>query len=287
MEPSAQVKTLTIATPRMRFHCRRWGDAGGIPLLLLHSAFGSSRWWERFGALLQQEFHAVAPDLRGCGGSEQTATGYAIDEQAADVAALVAALGWSDCHLIAHGSGGAIGMQLALDRPELITTLTLVDSTPVEGVFTPLDAYLVLEQMRQDRALLQQAIALLMPSLPVEAGDAAAANRGYLDQLVDDAAGMAPAAFTEPARALSQWNQFSAARRLTLPTLLVWGDRDAIVDRDATTRTLLAIPGANNLEILRGVGHSPMIEAPQRLVDLFVDFVTQDFAGFDAIRQSA
>jgi 3-oxoadipate enol-lactonase len=284
MEPSAQVKTFTVATPRMHFHCRSWGEADGVPLLLLHSAFGSSRWWERFGALLPQEFHAVAPDLRGCGGSAQTTTGYAIDEQAADVAALAAALGWGDCHLIAHGSSGAIGMQLALDRPELLSTLTLVDSAPVEGVFTPLDAYLVLEQMRQDRALLRQAIALLMPSLPLESEDAA--NRALLDQLVDDAAGMAPAAFTEPARALSQWNQFSAARRLTLPTLLVWGDRDSIVDRDATTRTLLAIPGANNLEILRGVGHSPQIEAPQRLVDLFVDFVTQDFAGFDAVRSS-
>ena len=279
------MKTFAVETPRLRFHCRSWGEADGIPLLLLHSSFGTGRWWERFGAALPPEFYAVAPDLRGCGGSDHTPAGYAIEEQAADVTALIAALGWDGVHLMAHGSSGAIGMQLALDRPALLATLLLVDSVPVEGVFTPLDTFLVLEQMRSDRALLEQAITLLMPSLDLAAG--AAANRALLAALVEDAAQMAPAAFTEPARALGQWNQFSAARRLTLPTLLVWGDRDAVVTRDATTRTLIAIPGANNLEVLRGVGHSPMIEAPARLVDLLVDFVTQDFDAFDALRRSA
>jgi pimeloyl-ACP methyl ester carboxylesterase len=95
---------------------------------------------------------------------------------------------------------------------------------------------------------------------------------------------MAPPAFTAIAQSLSQWNRFADARQLTLPTLLVWGDRDAIVDRDATTRTLIAIPGAANLEVIRGVGHCPMLEAPQVLVDRFVDFITQDFAGYEGIR---
>ena len=281
------MNTLSIVTPRLTFHCRSWGAADGIPLLMLHSAFGTSRWWERFGAALPPEFYAVAPDLRGCGGSDHTATGYDIAEQTDDIAALIAALGWNDLHLVAHGASGAMGMQLALDRPELLSTLTLVDSVPVEGVFTPIDTYLVLEQMRSDRTLLRQALTLLMPSLELEVGPEAIANRAFVEQLVADAAAMAPAAFTEPARALSQWNQFGEARRLTLPTLLVWGDRDSIVDREATTRTLIAIPGADNLEVLRGVGHCPMIETPVRLIELFTDFITQDFAGFDAVRRSA
>ena len=162
---------------------------------------------------------------------------------------------------------------------------------PVEGVFTPIDTYLLLEQMRSDQALLRQALTLLMPSLvQAEEGgaeDAAAENRAFVDQLVADAAAMAPAAFTEVARALSQWNRFGDARRLTLPTLLVWGDQDTLVDRATITRTLIAIPGADNLEVLRDVGHSPMIEAPATLLELFTDFITQDFAGFDAVRRTA
>lgn len=273
------MKTFAAATARMHFHCRSWGAEGGIPLLLLHGSFGTGRWWERFGALLPPEFYAVAPDLRGCGQSERSAAGYAIEEQSADLLALAEALGWDDFHLLAHGSSGAIAMQFALDHGSRVATLTLVDTAPVEGVFTPLDAFLLLEQMRTDTDLLRQALLLLLPSLPLAEGAGAGENRALLDQFVADAAGMAPAAFTENARALSQWNRFGEARRLTLPTLLIWGDQDTLVDRAATTRTLLAIPGANNLEVLHGVGHAPMIEAPALLVELFTDFITQDFPG--------
>ncbi len=115
----------------------------------------------------------------------------------------------------------------------------------------------------------------------------APAAGALFEALVDDAQGMAPAAFVDVARSLSQWNRFADARQLTLPTLLVWGDQDVIVDRAAATRTLIAIPGANNLEVMHGVGHSPMLEAPQRLAEIYVNFITQDFAGFDAIRDSA
>jgi pimeloyl-ACP methyl ester carboxylesterase len=143
---------------------------------------------------------------------------------------------------------------------------------------------MLLEQMQHDRSLLAEAMALLMPRLANASADA---DKALFAQLVEDASEMAPAAFVEVTRGLSQWNRFAEARQLTLPTLLVWGDGDVIVDREATTRTLIAIPGANNLEVLRGVGHSPMLEAPARLAEIYVNFIVQDFEGFDTIRGSA
>ncbi len=274
----------TLVTPSITFFCRSWGAADGIPVLLLHGSYGTSRWWERFAQALPEQIYAVAPDLRGCGGSSKSVAGYSIEEQSRDVEALVQALDWDDFHLVAHSSSGAIAVEYALQNPGRLSTLTLVSSVPVEGVFTPIDGYMLLEQMKHDRPLLAQAIALLAPSLraqPQKSG-----NDSLLQTLVDDAQQMAPAAFVEVARGLSHWNRFADASRLTLPTLLVWGDQDSIVDRAAATRTLLAIPGANNLEVLRGIGHSPMLEAPQRLSDIFVDFITQDFAGFANIRDT-
>ena len=277
----------TVATSRLTFFCRTWGADDGIPVLLLHGSYGTSRWWESFAAALPEEIYVIAPDLRGCGGSSKTDSGYSIAEQAEDVASLARALGWDDFHLVAHSSSGAIAVEYALNHPGNLSTLLLVDTVPVEGVFTPIDGYMLLEQMRNDRSLLAQAMALLMPRV------AAAVQRGeppapeLFDTLVDDALAMAPAAFVDVARSLSQWNRFADARQLTLPTLLVWGDQDVIVDREATTRTLIAIPGANNLELIHGVGHSPMLEAPKRLAEIYVNFITQDFAGFDAVRESA
>ncbi|NJN83406.1 MAG: alpha/beta hydrolase [Caldilineaceae bacterium] len=122
-----------------------------------------------------------------------------------------------------------------------------------------------------------------MPTYPTDP-ETHPANASFFAQLVEDASQMAPAAFTEVALALDRWNRFAEASALTLPTLIVWGDQDQIVSREATTRTLIAIPGAANLEVLRGVGHSPLIEDPLRLAERIIDFVSEDFAGFDAIR---
>jgi pimeloyl-ACP methyl ester carboxylesterase len=275
-----------LATPRLAFHCRAWGADDGIPTLLLHGSYGTSRWWERFAAALAPEIYAVAPDLRGCGGSSKTAGGYSIEEQAADIASLVAALRWDDFHLVAHSSSGAIAVEYALGARGAISTLTLVSTVPVEGVFTPIDGYMLLEQMRSDRTLLAEAMALLMPTVAESAQHGSIEDQLLLASLVDDALAMAPAAFVDVARSLSHWNRFGDARELTLPTVLVWGDRDEIVDRAATTRTLIAIPGASNLEVLRGVGHSPMLEAPARLAEIFTNFIVQDFGSFDTIRDS-
>jgi len=95
---------------------------------------------------------------------------------------------------------------------------------------------------------------------------------------------MAPAAFTAVARALDHWDRFQEVGQLTLPTLLLWGDQDSIVDHAATVRSLIAVPGANNLEILRHVGHSPMIEAPVALAERIIDFITDEFDEFEEIR---
>lgn len=225
------LRTFSVRTSNLTFFCRAWGEPDGIPLLLLHGSYATSRWWERMAAHLPEEIYTVAPDLRGCGGSDKPAGGYSIPEQAADLAEMVATLRWDDFHLMAHSSSAAIAVEYALQDSRALNTLMLVSPVPIEGVYTPLDGYLVLEQMKDDRALLQRALALLMPSLVASAAGGQADDRALLAQLVEDAQQMAPAAFVDIARSLSQWNRFAEARQLTLPSLLVWGDADAIVDR--------------------------------------------------------
>lgn len=272
-----------VNTPRLGFHIRQHGQPDGLPLLFVHGSYASSRWWQPLFDLLPEEIYALAPDLRGCGASEKTTSGYGIAEQAADLWALTQELGWQGFDLVGHSSGGAIAMEFAFTHPEVLHSLILVDSAPVEGVFTPLDTLVLLDQMRTDPALLRQALGVLMPTLD----RSQLANQALFDQLVQDAVVMAPAAFTAVAESLSQWNRFDDAKQLTLPTLLLWGDQDVVVPRDSMTRTLIAIPGAANLEVLPGVGHSPMIENPELLAIRLLEFITQDFGEFDAIRATA
>ena len=272
-----------IATSRLTLHYRTHGLPDGLPVLFIHGSYASSRWWEPLFALLPDEIYAIAPDLRGCGQSEKSASGYTIEEQAADLWSLVQALDWRNFDLVGHSTGGAIAVEFALNHADRLNTLTLVDSPPVEGVFTPLETLILLEKLKTDRPLLRQVLAALMPTFPIEQPE----NAPFFAQLVEDAAQMAPAAFTALAESLGQWNRFAEAKALTLPTLIIWGDQDQIVTREATTRTLIAIPGASNLEILRQVGHSPLIEAPLVLAERFLDFINEDFANYDGIRATA
>lgn len=69
---------MLLTTGRLTHFLRTFGAADGIPVLLLHGSYATGRWWERFAAALPEQFYAVAPDLRGCGGSEHTAAGYEI-----------------------------------------------------------------------------------------------------------------------------------------------------------------------------------------------------------------
>ncbi len=275
-----------VQTSRMHFNVRVSGSPDGVPLLLLHGSHATSRWWEPFFAILPDSIRAVAPDLRGCGLSTHTQDGYEIKEQAQDIAELVQALALSDFDLVGHGSGGAIAIEFALSHPQALRSLILVDSAPIEGAFTPLQGLQLLSQMREDRSLLRQAISALLPTAPPPTMTGKEFD-SFFEQLVDDAAAMAPAAFTAVAEALGRWNRLEDAHRLTLPTLLLLGSEDIIIERDAATRSLLAIPGASNLEILRGIGHSPMIESPVVLAERIIDFITEDFEGFEEARDYA
>lgn len=295
-EDFTSIQSKFVTTSRMRFHYRTHGDPNGMPMLLLHGSFGSSRWWEPFMTLLPTEIYAIAVDLRGVGGSDRADNGYSIAEQEEDLHSFVEELGLSEIDLVGHSSGGAIAIEFALNRPDSISTLSLVDSVPAEGIFTPIDTLMLLEQMKLDNELLRQSLALLMCTVDKELfvitsrdKDWASldyANKNLIDEIIKDAQAMSPTLFTALAEELGTWNRFTDTHRLTLPSLIIWGDLDEIISRDAMTRTLIALPGANNLEVLRGVGHSPMIEAPLTLAEKIIDFITEDYAAFGSVRDS-
>jgi pimeloyl-ACP methyl ester carboxylesterase len=59
--------------------------------------------------------------------------------------------------------------------------------------------------------------------------------------------------------------------RIVAPVLVVWGDRDKLVFHQGADRILSVVPGAR-LEVMRGVGHCPQVEAPDALTELLLGF---------------
>jgi pimeloyl-ACP methyl ester carboxylesterase len=72
-------------------------------------------------------------------------------------------------------------------------------------------------------------------------------------------------------RLIPELRQAFDPERISLPVLLVWGDRDRLVFHRGAERILEAVPGSR-LELLEGVGHCPQVEAPARFTELLLEF---------------
>ncbi len=110
----------------LRTHLLEGGS--GPPLILLHGWPETSHEWRGVGARLAEHFRVIAPDTRGHGRSEAPPAGYTRAELARDVVGLMDALGLERAAVAAHDWGGIIAVKLALDHPDRVAKLALLDT---------------------------------------------------------------------------------------------------------------------------------------------------------------
>jgi pimeloyl-ACP methyl ester carboxylesterase len=116
----------------MRLHFREYGNYGDQhpTLVFLHGLLGSSVNWHSLARGLAERFHVLVPDLRNHGRSPHDEdVSYAA--LARDVAQLIDEQGLESALLIGHSMGGKAAMWLALEQPERVTGLVVVDIAPV------------------------------------------------------------------------------------------------------------------------------------------------------------
>ncbi len=112
-----------------------YSKAGKGPLLvLLHGWPQTSLCWRLVLPELAATHTVIAPDLRGYGLTDKPLSGYDKRSMAADVAALIAALGFEKGDVIGHDRGARVAHRWALDRPEQIRRLVLMDVIPTREV---------------------------------------------------------------------------------------------------------------------------------------------------------
>jgi len=244
-------------------------------LLLIHGSASSARSWDALVPLLTgaggeagpAAHHVVRVDLLGHGGSGKPDDGsYAIPDQARRAGEVLDRLGVGHAVVVGHSSGGVTATALAEQRPELVSGLVLVNTGPGLGAFIatgsgasagpaqwpPSD-----EQIRRlastgfsrpgyrvPDALLGEVRAMTLHSFTATMQG----TRAYLEQRV------------LPERLAG----------LGKPLLVLFGEDDRRW-RSSSAADYRAVPGAR-VELLPGLGHSPILEDPPRVAGPLLDF---------------
>jgi pimeloyl-ACP methyl ester carboxylesterase len=118
----------TFFSQRLRLHYVDWGNATQPPLLLIHGGRDHCRNWDWTAQALREEWHVIAPDLRGHGDSHWSPDGsYTMAGYVYDLAQLVHQQGLAPVAIVAHSLGGVIALRYAGIYPETVARLVAIE----------------------------------------------------------------------------------------------------------------------------------------------------------------
>jgi pimeloyl-ACP methyl ester carboxylesterase len=248
------------------------GKPGAPALLLIHGSAASTVCWDAVVPRLAGSYRVIRVDLLGCGKSSSPAGGYDVGTQARRVGAALDRTGAGRVTVIGHSTGATVATALAEQRPDAVTALALIDMGPTPDAKIP-ERLLV-------RLLLSRFPGPLLWHLKTEATIRKAARTGFTrpvdvpDAMIQDVLGMTYRAFAGTLRApvdyLGQRSLPDRLAALGLPVLVIFGTEDRRW-RCESAAAYRAVPGAR-VELLPGVGHTPIMEDPQTTATLLLEF---------------
>jgi pimeloyl-ACP methyl ester carboxylesterase len=254
------------------------GEPDAPPLLLVHGLAGSTAWWDSVVPMLARNFRLIRVDLRGHGKSPSPRRGYDTATQASGVAAALGSLGISRCSVVGHSTGGYVATALAEQQRDAVVAVTVIDTGPSPEAIIP--------QGLLSRLALLPIPGRLLWRLQSEATVRKLLRAGAFFREVDiprdvieSIQSMTHRAFAGTARGSLQYiRQRSVPDRLAalgLPVQVIFGVEDRRYQASLATDEYRVIPDVR-IELLEGVGHTPMLEDPQTTGRLLSDFMANN-----------
>lgn len=252
---------------------------GGDPVVLVHGSYVDRHNWDPVVPGLSQAMHVLAYDRRGYGQSPVLPRPNPVRDDAEDLAALLTELDHFPAHVVAHSYGGAVGLRLATDRPEMVRSLSMHE-VPFIGLLED-------EPTTAPEAERLEAGVVAMRGL-IRAGHPELAAEQLVDQFSTEPGAwsrMPSAARAMFVRHADRWAEeygdpealrpdVAALRELLIPVLLTEGSLSPPflrritqeLDRQLRNTKLQEVPDA---------GHAPHISRPDQYVGLIVSFLLE------------
>jgi pimeloyl-ACP methyl ester carboxylesterase len=233
-----------------RLHYESAGHGLGV-ILLLHGLGSSSADWELQILALSEHHRVLTVDLPGHGRSPRPRGAWTVEDMAAQVAALLAALDEPPANVVGLSLGGCVALALALDHPEYVRSLVLANTF----------ARLRPAGLRGAGRMAARLGLLLTAPMPRVAAYVARGlfPRPEQQPLYDEAVarlGRNPrGSYLAAIRAIGRFNASHRLAAIRCPTLVVVGDRDQTVPRAAALALHRGIPGAE-FRLITDSGHA-------------------------------
>lgn len=249
-------------------HYRLSGAADGLPLILVNSLGTNFHIWDDLLNPLERRFRVLAYDKRGHGLSDAPAGPYGLDDHVADLLGLAARCGFRTFAICGISIGGMIAMRAAAQYPGKVVRLVLCDTAARIGT----------AQMWNDR------IAQVRQGGMASIADAVLGrwvSPGYHELRPADFVGWrnmlerCPAeGYVASCATVRDSDLAPDLARISAPTRVIVGENDLSTPPELVRQLAHAIPGAD-FELVRGAGHVPSIEQPERLSELICEHLNE------------
>lgn len=242
------------------------GVPEGIPVILLHGVTDS---WHSFATTLPYlpgNLHVFALSQRGHGNSDRPGQGYSAAHFAADVADFIRKKKLERVILVGHSMGGMVAQQFAINYPQLLKGLVIICSDPAVSKNPGIPEF-VQEVMKMEGEPDRQFLTGFQQGTLANPIDTA-----YFNLLVNESMKLPVPIFKEIVLGMSRMDITTDLKKIAVPVLVLWGEKDAFFMREGQQALIKNIPDAVFVEY-KETGHALHWEQPGRFSMDLVKFV--------------
>ncbi|MBC7227119.1 MAG: alpha/beta hydrolase [Thermoflexales bacterium] len=252
-------------------HYEEVNPTGAPPVLLLHglgSAGGD--WVMQFGSLSRAGYWVLAPDLRGFGRSSAPPE-VTVQAMAEDMALFLERMDAVPAHVVGISMGGTVAQQLALDHPEMVRRLVLVNTfaclrpKSMSGWLYFL-ARTVLSSLVGPERQAEMVARRLFPRPDQQL------LRENIIRRINQAN---PCAYRSAMRSLMRFDTTGRLGELRMPVLVVTGAEDTTVPPPVQSALARGIPGARHV-VVEGSGHGIIADNPGEFNRILLEFLAEE-----------
>ncbi len=249
---SVREETCNVNGLPIHYYC---AGRRGTPLILVHGLGASAENWAPLLPYLSKEYLVYALDLPGFGKTPVASEGFNIATYAFYLKRFIDCLGYPQVTLVGNSLGGWISARLAIDYPERVRHLYLLNSAGLhrENGHSPYVA---------DRATAQRSIEYIQGQVlrvPIP--------NFILDSVVRVSQRPAYRGFVETYDKREELDH--ALTHIQAPTTIIWGERDGLFPLSCAYDFHKGIPNSQ-LILLAGVGHAPQTQAPAEVAEIIL-----------------